>query len=456
MPFQAGGVGGVKTLSDLQIDVDKDWKAYDINYLGDLTPKVDGAYNLGSPSAKFDTAYATSFPPPSTLIYNTKSGMADTIYSSPPDGPAAFFDGAWSAGLVADIMDSAYLTAAKAGSILDHSNLSGSAKTGKRTDIMTHPNLSRPKFNDIIAESVYGMAAGDLAGVKGFVYQVGEEKDFHSITETPNHAYWHRIYNTPAAFETIYQDYTTKLDEHGTTPSKSAPGTADPNPQPGACWSVAQIPDGAQIRGWASGGGHPTSIAWDGTYLWQSSLNAHYVYQFKPDGTQTGGFATPARATGVTWDGEYLWCASDTTGAKYIYHMTTGGTQVGGFTPPSSNPQGVAWTGTYLWHADTAGFIYQLKTDGTRTNNGFASPGPSPGGVGWDGVYLWIGLTGGNYIYQMTTDGAQVGGFTGPATDSWGAGWDGAYLWITDETALWVYQLGNAGNFDVNYRIFAK
>jgi len=59
MPFQTGGAaGGVKTLSDLQIDTDKDWKAHGIYNLGDLTPKVDGAYSLGDPSARFDTVYA--------------------------------------------------------------------------------------------------------------------------------------------------------------------------------------------------------------------------------------------------------------------------------------------------------------------------------------------------------------------------------------------------------------
>jgi len=64
MPFQTGGAAGVKTLSDLQIDVDKDWKAHGIYNLGDLTPKVDGAYNLGSSGVQFDTIYANVGPPP--------------------------------------------------------------------------------------------------------------------------------------------------------------------------------------------------------------------------------------------------------------------------------------------------------------------------------------------------------------------------------------------------------
>jgi len=311
----------VKTLSDLQIDVDKDWKAHGIYNLGDLTPKVDGAYNLGSPTARFDTAYAANVPAAETLIHRTVSEAADNIYGADTDLiPAGFFD-AWPASLSADIayqtelqpvkaasifdhsnlgvdraasiFDDANLLPVKAGDILDHSNLSGSAKTGRRSDIMTHSNLSLSKFDDIIAESVYGITGGDAVGVKKFVYQTGEEKDFHSVTETPDHAYWHRIYSTPAAFETIYQDYTTELDEHGTTPSKSAPGTADPNPQPGAMWSVSMVPDGTQVGGFASLGPDPAGPAWDGEYLWNPDASAAYIYQIRTDGTQVGDLPRP-------------------------------------------------------------------------------------------------------------------------------------------------------------------
>jgi len=83
MPFQAGRVGGVTTLSDLQIDVDKDWKAHGIYNLGDLTPKVDGAYNIGSSGTQFDTVYAKAGPPPgadSIGKEELKTGVVDTSY----------------------------------------------------------------------------------------------------------------------------------------------------------------------------------------------------------------------------------------------------------------------------------------------------------------------------------------------------------------------------------------
>jgi len=130
-----------------------------------------------------------------------------------------------------------------------------------------------------------------LSGKKGFTYQIHEEKNFHSITETPNHAYWHRIYNTPAAFETVYQDYTTKLDKHGTTPQKSAPGTADPDPQPGACWSVTAIPDGTQLKTIQAPGTGAEALAWDGSNWWLSDEDCNYVYKMSSDlSTVQGGF----------------------------------------------------------------------------------------------------------------------------------------------------------------------
>jgi len=52
----------------------------------------------------------------------------------------------------------------------------------------------------------------------------------------------------------------------------------------------------------------------------------------------------------------------------------------------------------------------------------------------------------------MKKDGTQVGGFPSPGAPR-GLAWDGEYLW---HNANYTYQLGNAGNFDVNYRIFAK
>jgi len=416
---------GIKTLSDLQIDVDKDWKAYDIYYLGNLTPKVDGAYSLGGPNSQFDTVYAgltdnavttpkitdgdvTSPKLESDVVYkrhlrtgvvdtsyltddavdptklasdviykhHLRTGVVDTSYltddaaTSAKVGPSVDLefvrsndnvvagdidpkvDGAYNLGSsdiqfdtayavnipgaapfitepassaasdldsVRDVVSGAFalenlLAASDAAYVINDANLTASKgadivyqpelSVAKFGDIFDHPDLGSDKAKDIVyhgnfnlpsaeardkvAESTYGIAK-DVTGVKGFVYQLHEKRDFAFRTETPNHAYWHRMYNTPAAFETVYQDYTTSMQKKGTTPSKSAPGTADPNPQPGACWSVSMVSDGTQVGGFASPGPDPRGISWDGTYLWNSDNTASYIYKLKKDGTQGGG-----------------------------------------------------------------------------------------------------------------------------------------------------------------------
>jgi len=584
---------GIRTLSDLQIDVDKDWRAHGIYNLGDLTPKVDGAYNIGSSAAEFDTVYAKAGPPPgadSIGREELKEPAVDTAYlydnaatsakvgpsvdlefvrsndnvvaggiTPKVDGaynlgdPTAQFNNAYASNVpplvtepvsnaagdldsvrdvssgalalenllaspdaanvvdntnlgvpkAADIIYQSELTASKGASIFDNTNL-GVARAAdityqtelqpvkaasifdnanltvsraadiayqselmpvKFADIFDHSNLGSAKAKDIVyhgnfnlpsaeardkvAKSTYGVAK-DVTGVKGFVYQLHEKRDFAFRTETPNHAYWHRMYNTPATFETVYQDYTTSMQKKGTTPSKSAPGTADPNPQPGACWSVSMLPDGTQVGGFVSPDSVSRSTAWDGTYLWVIGANSNYVYQLKTDGTQVGGFPAPTTDNqGLTWDGAYVWYTDYT--ARYVYQLKTDGTKVSGFASPG-NARGISWDGTYLWHNIDSANMYKLKPDGTQVTS-FPVPSTRPRGVGWDGTYLWSSRPPAPYIYQLKTDGTQVGGFTPPAEVYSGA-WDGAYFW--GATNGYIYLIGNAGNFDVNYRIFAK
>jgi len=304
---------------------------------GDIDVAADGTYNLGSPSAKFNMTYATNFPGMADLIYKTTSEIADVVYRTPTNAVPAGLLGGWCVPFSADI---AYqLTSARFVDIFDHGNLS----PDRATSIIYHANFNLPsdEARDKIAKSTYGVAK-DVTGVKGFVYQINEKRDFAFRTGTPDHAYWHRMYNTPAAFETVYQDYTTSMQKKGTTPSKSAPGTADPNPQPGAMWSVSMVPDGTQVGGFASLSPTPKGLVWDGTYLWYADDTAGYVYQLKEDGTQVGGFVPPGPGSrGLTWDGAYLWHADRT--ANYIYHLKTDGTQVGGFASPTDNPGGLSW-----------------------------------------------------------------------------------------------------------------
>jgi len=349
----------------------------------------------------------------------------------------------------ADIVYQSELSTAKFGDIFDHPNL-GSAKA---KDIVYHANFNLPstEARDKVTESTYGMAA-DQTGVKGISKQVTEKRDFAFRTETPNHAYWHRMYNTPAAFETVYQDYTTSMQHKGTTPSKSAPNTADPNPQPGACWSVSILPDGTQVGGFASPGPSPHDSGWTGQYLWHADYDADFIYKLESDGTQTGnGFATPMTdPRGAAWDGQYIWSTYD---AGHVYQLDQAGGTVAHWLPPGPRPIGCGWDGEYVWMSDiTCNYTYKCLPDGTKKD----TIALRLDGMGYDGQYLLAAQNASNTVYQLKRDGTQVSNFASPAPGPKGGPWDGQYLWLPDDTANYVYRVGNAGNFDVNYRIFAK
>jgi len=376
------------------------------------------------------------------LFKKSWSEVANFVYNADTDGiPASWFDSQWPADFGAKVLDNSSLGSDKATDIIYHSNF----------------DLGSAKARDIMAESAYGMAA-DQTGVKGVSKQVTEKKDFAFRTETPDHAYWHRMYNTPAAFETVYQDYTTSIQKKGTTPSKSAPNTADPDPQPGALWSVSMVPDGTQVGGFAPPGTDPRGVSFDGTYLWVSDPTAVYIYQLDKNGNPTGnGFAPPGTTPkGLAWDGEYLWVADDL--ARYVYQLDATGSEVSGFGSGGVALSALTWDGVYLWLSGhyNADYIYQYKPDGTQVG-GFAAPSGGVQGLVWDGKYFWSSDSNINYSYQLARDGTtKGGGFALPASGSQGLGWDGRYLWHCDGTATYTYQLGNTGNFDVNYRIFAK
>jgi len=327
MPFQAGGAG-VTTLSDLEIDVDKDWKAHGIYSLGDLTPKVDGAYNIGGPNAQFDTVYAgltdnavTSPKLASDAIYkrHLRTGVVDTSYltdsaiTTPKiaDGdvtsPKLESDVVYKRHLRTGVVDTSYLTddaatpAKVAPSVdLEFVRSNDNVVAGDidaAADGAYNLGSSSVKFDTAYASNFPGAGISEVGSgsdltVKGITYQL-TESGFLGTSAVTDRKVWFKLYTTPAAFElasdAIYGDKETAS---GPTVPKSAPGTADPNPQPGALWSVSMIPDGTPVGGFASPAPSPDDMMWDGTYLWNADSGASYIYQLNKDGTQAGGFAT--------------------------------------------------------------------------------------------------------------------------------------------------------------------
>jgi len=492
MPFQAAA--GVTTLSDLEIDVDKDWKAHGIYNLGDLIPKVDGAYSLGDSATQFDTVYAgltdnavttpkiadgdvTSPKLESDVVYkrHLRTGAVDTSYLTDDavDPTKLASDVIYKHHLRTGVVDTSYLTddaatSAKVGPsvnlefVRSNDNTVAGGITPK-VDGAYNLGSSGTKFDTAYANNFPGagvteVASGSDLTAKGITYQL-DESGFLSVGATTSGGAWHRLYTTPAAFEAIDCEFGRGGAISSPTVPTTVPNTANPNVCPGAMWCVSMIPDGTQVRGFASPQGGPHGSTWDGTYLWNADATAVYVYQLKTDGTQVGGFVPPDSAPeGLTWDGAYLWLTGGNS--DYIYQLKTDGTQVAGFASPGPDPRGLAWDGTYIWNQDNdyagSGYVYQLKPDGTQVSSfGGTNPQASGSGLSWDGAYLWHSMGGGApYIYQLKTDGTEVGNFASPGPRPVGIAWDGAYLWNSDLDADYIYQIGNARNFDVNYRIF--
>jgi len=284
MPFQTGGAAGVTTLSDLQIDVDKDWKAHGIYNLGDLTPKVNGAYNLGSSANKFDTVYAGLM---SDSIYkrNLRTGVVDTSYLTDNAATTAKVDPSVDLEFVRsnDNVVAGDIDAAADGAY----NLGSSAN----------------KFDTAYAHNFPGTASistksGNLSGVKGVELRADANligAVFKGPPNRGNQGVWARQYSSKAAFEAIESHHGLPRAFGSSNAPVVSPGNATVNPEGGTnLFSVSLIPDGTQTGGFATPGAGARGLTWDGTYLWNSDTVIPYVYQLATDGTQVGGFVPPA------------------------------------------------------------------------------------------------------------------------------------------------------------------
>jgi len=437
---------GIRTLSDLQIDVDKDWRAHGIYNLGDLTPKVDGAYNIGSSAVEFSTVYAKTGPPPGANSIGReelKEPAVDTAY---------LYDDAATSAKVGPSVDLEF--------VRSNDNTVAGGITPK-VDGAYNLGNSANKFDTVYGNNFPGAGVANftyigLTAKKGLLLSGANREQTSFAIKSVSSDAWIREYTSGACFDT---DKINKYGVIGQTlpkffnaigvPNKSQDIRGLPN------LSVSLVPDGTRTgAGFSTPTSGPRGLTWDGTYIWYADDSAVYIYQMWPDGTLQGGFAHPGPSPiDLSWDGVYFWIVDNT--ADYIYQTTTGGTSTGGgFTSPAPGPAGIAWDGAYLWHADEpAAYIYKLNPDGTQTGAGFIPPPPGPCRLGWDGTYLWNTDTSTNHIYQIKTDGTQAGVFVQPGPVAEGVAWDGIYLWHTDYSADYVYQLCSASGIDITYQI---
>jgi hypothetical protein len=185
------------------------------------------------------------------------------------------------------------------------------------------------------------------------------------------------------------------------------------------------------------------SLAWDGEYIWTSTLWAN-IYNLDPEsgevledflleGHETWG--TPTQPWGMTFDDEgYLWLVDfaerkvfkvDLNAREIIYSFDTPDPEQGGC-------KGLAWDGEYL---DVMGWvspvIYQMTKDGELANTITLDNGGN-GGLTWDGEYFWV--PGGGRILKYDPQGHQLGWIYAASEGTWDLAWDGTHLWATQRT----------------------
>jgi len=301
------------------------------------------------------------------------------------------------------------------------------------------------------------IASGSLTGIKGFEYLVeGDPTDSWLFTMNPSAGVWIKQYSTGASFNAQMVYHGAYQHWRGDNTFVDVPNKADNVYGAGEEATVHQVPDGAEISSFSPTAADLRDVTWDGEYLWMADNDAGGLYKYTKGGTKKGfldlGFGAN-RITGSCWDAQYLWVALSV--ASWLYQYTTGGSEVTrvDVSADVNVSDSVAWDGEYLWVTDhNSNGIYQFLPDGTR--KGFlAGPGPRAQGVAWDGEYLWVSDFAANATYQLTRGGTEKGSFAIPGVNNYGTTWDGQYLWNTDYGSTSVYQIGNAGSFDLDYKI---
>jgi hypothetical protein len=198
------------------------------------------------------------------------------------------------------------------------------------------------------------------------------------------------------------------------------------------------------VRKIGTGLGLTWSLAWDGQYIWTSTLWGH-VYklnsqtgQVLDDFTLTGSptWGTPSQPWGMTFDDEgYMWLVDFAERKVFKVNPTTRAIIYSFDTPypTEGGCKGLAWDGTYLnvmgWVSPA---IYQMTKTGALVNTINLDHGGG-GGLAWDGEHFWL-PEGGGHILKYDKYGHQVGWIYPASEGTWDMTWDGEYLWASQRT----------------------
>jgi hypothetical protein len=164
-------------------------------------------------------------------------------------------------------------------------------------------------------------------------------------------------------------------------------------------------------------------------------------------------FRTPGTwPGGLTYDGTYFW--NTDLDARLIYKLDANGQVDTTFAPPpdSYTPSGIEWDGANLWLVDEQlAMIYKLNPANGEVLNSFHIPDTLVGdqnswGLAWDGEYLWYSRYGErSRIFKIDpANGDTLFAFNPPDHDILGIAWDGAHICGVSISQATIYRINPA------------
>ena len=197
------------------------------------------------------------------------------------------------------------------------------------------------------------------------------------------------------------------------------------------------------IRSFATPGGSPRDLAWDGKTFWHTKDDTDRIYQFDPSTLKIiRSFAAPATGTsGITFDGKYLWVSDNITDLAYQIDPTDGKV-IRTIPLPGASPIALSWYVKTLWTIDNAGpTLYQMDLFGNVIRSLATSTGNSPGIETYDGRLWFTSLSNALILEYDIGTLLEIRRTASPGASPVGIVFDGKYLWNADTTEDRIYQL---------------
>ncbi|MBN2406368.1 MAG: response regulator [Elusimicrobia bacterium] len=188
---------------------------------------------------------------------------------------------------------------------------------------------------------------------------------------------------------------------------------------------------------------NPTSIAYDGQYLWITDWFGQTIYKHNIDEefsiSQYYSF-TDIHPAGIAWGNNSLWTVDSWTG-EINNHALDGNLSVKKtYEYPGTSPSGIYYDGTFLWVCDVEeDQVYRFfpEENSLKEVDKYKSKGPNPVGVFWDGKNIWTvdGDLKRVYRHNLDTQLSVSETYRFPKEETAdikisGIGWDGANIWL--------------------------